>query len=260
MIIDHDIHVHTLLSDCCKDKKMTMENICKREQQLGIKTICFTDHVWDSDVEGTSEWYKPQDIAHSKLNLPLPKVSGMRILLGCETEFTGGTKVGLSKAHFDEYAFVLIPVNHFHKVPFVRPASVQTPGQAAQLLMERLGELIKMDLPFHKIGIPHLNTTLGFIDKQDEIVAALSEKRMRKIFKFFAEKGSGIELNAFGFLPGWQEKEYAQLWMFKIAKEEGCKFYFCSDGHDLSHLDYLPNLSEPADLLGLTHEDIYTIE
>lgn len=257
MEIDHDLHIHTFLSSCCNDKRMFMENICKKELELGIKTICFTNHVWDKDVPCQDEFYITQDISNSKKNLPLPQVDGMRVLFGCETEYIGGNKLGMTKKHFDEYDFVIIPINHFNS--FIRAGNIKTPLQAAELIMIRLEQLITLDIPFEKVGIPHLNTTLAFEDVQTEIIANMDETRMKNIFDFLAKKGTGIELNQSGFKQGWKKDEYAHLWYFRLAKKAGCKFYFCSDGHKISDIDKLQYLNEPAEMLKLSENDIYTI-
>ena len=33
-------------------------------EEMGLKTICLTDHFWDETVEGASEWYKDQNYGH----------------------------------------------------------------------------------------------------------------------------------------------------------------------------------------------------
>ena len=64
--------------------------------------------------------------------------------------------------------------------------------------VKRLDAVLSMDLPFHKIGIPHL--TCGMIShKSGENIAVLREipeKEMYRLFKQAAKVGVGIELNA----------------------------------------------------------------
>lgn len=45
-----DYHIHTQFS---KDSKLTMEDICIKAIELGLKEICFTDH-WDLNPNGES--------------------------------------------------------------------------------------------------------------------------------------------------------------------------------------------------------------
>ena len=56
-----------------------------------------------------------------------------------------------------------------------------------------------------------------------------------------------------------QIAECAQMRMFKIVKECGCKFIFGSDSHDNETHKKYGNAQLAADLLGLTEEDIAPI-
>jgi histidinol phosphatase-like PHP family hydrolase len=47
--------------------------------------------------------------------------------------------------------------------------------------------------------------------------------------------------------------------MFRIAKAEGCKFFFGSDAHAPSHMENLRHTDVLADILELTMDDIMTI-
>ena len=116
-----------------------------------------------------------------------------------------------------------------------------------------------MDLPFHKIGIAHLACSLIFQKHQvNEVLDLISDDVYHRLFFEIAKKGTGVELNADdvkleGKAPARNE---AVLRMFRIAKEEGCKFYLGSDAHHPSSLDRAPAIFRAfIDELNLTEAD-----
>lgn len=62
-----------------------------------------------------------------------------------------------------------------------------------------------------------------------EVFERMDPERLKPVFRKFAQLGAGIELNADCFLPGWREQEDAHLKLYRIARDEGCKFYCGSD-------------------------------
>ena len=50
-VIDHDFHIHSTLSPCCKTEEQTPERILQYAQDKGLHTICMTNHFWDETVE-----------------------------------------------------------------------------------------------------------------------------------------------------------------------------------------------------------------
>lgn len=259
--IDHDLHCHSQLSSCSSDPEMTVAAIVAHAKANGYTTQCITDHLWDCTVPGASGWYAPQDIAHVRKNLPLPEVDGLRVVFGCETEYCGGTKLGLDKSHYDTFDFIVIPPNHFHMKDFVRPSSYDTEEKVAALFVERLESLTRLGLPWEKVGIAHM--TCGLIFREGDVNRVFSlvdEHRFRKTMAFFAKVKAGIELNLSCFLPGWQKQEDAVLRLYRMAKEEGCRFYLGSDAHHLKGLSAIPQYAkEVVSLLRLTGENLYRI-
>ena len=60
----HDLHIHTNLSACSTDPMQTVESIVDYAAKHGIATVGITNHVWDREIPGASEWYAPQDFDH----------------------------------------------------------------------------------------------------------------------------------------------------------------------------------------------------
>ena len=118
-----------------------------------------------------------------------------------------------------------------------------------------------MDIPFHKIGIPHLTTGLISPKREQylEVIKEIPEKDMYRLFKQAAKVGVGIELNSSVFNFSETEEKLAIL-PYRIAKECGCKFYCGSDAHEEEHFSYAKSRLEMAvDLLGLTEDDKFII-
>lgn len=255
----HDLHCHTVLSSCCHDARMTAEAVFSHAAKAGYDTQCVTDHLWDESVPGASPWYRPQDIPHVTQNLPLPSAP-LRALFGCETEFLGGARLGLSLDRFDLFDFVAVPINHTHMKGFVRPQGVDTEEKMARLLTERLEDLCRLPLPFSKIGVAHLTGTLMFEEGDvTKIYSAMEERRLMKCFDFLARKGAGIELNA-GAFPEWEKNPGPWLRLYRLAKKAGCRFYLASDAHTVDGLDGVTKRLPPVvRALELTEADRYLV-
>ena len=257
---NHDLHVHTNLSSCARDHGASPQELVDFAEKNGYDTICITNHMWDSTVPGASEWYLPQNMEHIMEDLPLPKSASVRVLFGCETEFCGGRQLAIRPACFNRVDFVVIPPNHFH---LTAPPDCDNIAKAAELFTTRLEELIALPLPWHKIGIAHLTTKLTYEDPPNAhfgVYALMPEARLMPVFRFLAQQGAGIELNAGCFRPGWRDFYEENLKLYRIAKEAGCKFYCCSDAHSIPALSGVKtNLSEVIDILGLSAADRYIV-
>lgn len=256
----NDLHCHSTLSSCCTDPRMTPKTILDYAEQQGYSALCLTDHLWDAAVPGASDWYAPQDIAHVRSALPLPQGNRLRFHFGCETELPANGIPALAPEHFEQFDFVVIPVNHMHMKGLVRPAGVDTPSKMATLVENRLERLLELNLPFHKVGLAHLTVGLMFSEGSvADVVACMNEARLLRIFKGYAQAGAGIELNASCF-EGWGDRQEEMLLMYRIAREAGCLFYCCSDSHSVEKMADIPRLlPNVIRTLGLTDAQQYRI-
>lgn len=265
-VYDNDLHIHSKISLCSDDPEQTNERILQYAKENNLKTICLTDHFWDESVSGVkdggaSNWYAVQNFEHICKAKPLPRTEGIKFLFGCETDMDMCMNVGVAKNTFDEFDFVVIPINHFHMRNFTIPQEAETPKQKADFWIKKFDELLNMDLPFHKIGLAHL--TCGLMDRDRskflELVDAIDENEMKRLFAKAAEKGVGIELNSDDMKFKDEEAETV-LRPYKIAKETGCKFYCGSDAHHPKELDEAKKVFERAiALLELTEEDKFIL-
>lgn len=254
---DHDLHIHSFISSCSKDPEQTTENILKYAVKNNLKTICLTDHFWDENIEGASEWYKKQGFAHIAEARPLPQADGVRFLFGCENEIDKNLTLALSPERYDEFDFIVIPTTHFHMAIALFDEQKTSAETLAQAWIDKFDTVLNMDLPFYKIGIAHLTCDLmarhGF--GLNEILDAIPESELNRIFSKASKLGLGIELN-YGDMELMLENNNSILRIFETAKNCGCKFYIGSDSHSQEHFEKCSDVFNRAiDLLDLKESD-----
>ena len=252
--IDHDYHIHSQLSSCSADPEQTAERILQYAKENGLKRICLTDHYWDKTVPGASDWYAPQNFDHIKQVGDLPQAEGIEFLFGCETDMDKYLTLGLPRERWDDFDFVIIPTTHMHMGGFTVRGD-EGVEERAKLWCSRFDAVLDMDLPFHKIGIAHLTCSLIYRDHYIEVLNAIPDAEYHRLFAKAAKAGVGIELN-FPSLHLNDETREPTLKPYRIAKEEGCKFYFGSDAHHPAELaGAMANFQNIVDLLGLEESD-----
>ena len=263
-VFDHDFHIHSQISSCSRDPGQTNERILQYAEEEGLHTIVLADHFWDESIPGASKWYSKQDYPHICQAKPLPQSEKVKFLFGCETEMDKYMTVGCSVERMKDFSFVVIPTTHFHMEGFtLSEEQLETPGTRAKAWVDKFEALMEQDLPFHKIGIAHL--TCGLIWKGDrakhlETIDSIPVEDMHRLFAKAAKLGIGIEINP-GNMKYAEEEKDILLRPFRIAKEEGCKFYCGSDVH---HPENFANvrkwIERGIDDLGLTEEDKFILK
>lgn len=257
-LVDNDLHIHSYLSSCSRDPEQRAERILRYAEENGLKNICITDHLWDNAVQGASKWYTPQNIEHISEALPLPQSNRVKFHFGCETELDKNMTLGLARENFDKFDFIIIPTTHLHMTGFTIDEDELNREGRIKAYIRRLEAVLSMELPFHKIGIAHLTTHL--IAREDwqehiSILDSISNKTFEDIFGVAARKGVGIELNM--NCDSYKKDELERvLRPYRIAKEQGCKFYFGSDAHHPDAFDTAKHRFERiVDDLELTEND-----
>ncbi len=255
--IDHDYHIHTYLSSCSADPAQTVERIFRYGKKYGLEKLCITDHCWDDAVAGASDWYAPQNVEHVSQVRNEALSLGMKF--GCETEMREDGTIGLGEDKYEYFDFLIIPTTHLHMEGFTirRQATI---AERKKAYLTRLDRLLSEDLPFGKIGIPHLATSLiGKLDNAwQRVLDGIDDKTFLALFDKAAQKGVGIELNSDDCTLERITKEEAntRLRVFRLAKEAGCKFYLGSDAHHPNIFDLAINRWQNViDLLNLDESD-----
>ncbi len=259
-IVDHDLHIHSHLSLCSSDPRQNTDAILQYGEASGFKTLCLTDHMWDSAVPGAEgmEFYERQPYAHIANALPLPVSDTVRFLFGCETDLDRHLTLGISREIMDKLAFVIIPTTHLHMNGFTCAGDEGVKARA-KLWVTRFEAVLDMDLPFEKIGIAHLTCGLMHRGHHIEVLNAIPPAEYHRLFAKAARVGVGIELNFNSFEFTGADLE-TMLLPYRIAKEEGCKFYFGSDAHHpLGLAEAKENFEHMVDLLDLTEADKFRL-
>lgn len=254
---DHDLHIHSHLSLCSNEPTQTVENLLKYAEETGLNKICITNHFWDESVPGASDWYKLQNFDHISQDLPFPQSDKAKVYFGCETEFDKYFTLGLSPLNFDKFDFIIIPTTHLHMKGFtIFDEDVESLERRAELWCERLGAVLSMDLPFHKVGIAHLTCNHMSNGKgRVNVLKYIPDDNLHDLFAKASKLGVGIELN-FGDMRFSDEEADIVLRPFRIAKEHGCKFYCGSDSHRFPDGKEFCKVFERAiDLLDLKESD-----
>ncbi len=262
-VFDHDFHIHSELSSCSRDPEQNNERILKYAEDEGLHTIVLADHFWDETVPGASKWYAPQDFAHISQAKPLPQSKNVRFLFGCETEMDKYMTVGCSRERMEELDFIVIPTTHFHMEGFTLfLEQLESPATRAKAWVEKFDALLAQDLPFRKIGIAHLTCGLIWKGDREKYVATIDSipvEDMHRLFAKAAKLGAGIEINP-GNMKYSEEEKDILLRPFRIAKEEGCKFYCGSDAHHPASFETARKwIERGAEDLGLTEEDKFKL-
>ena len=264
-VFDNDMHIHTFLSSCSRVPEENPAAILAYPQKYGLKTVCATDHFWDSAVEGASGWYKPQDYAHISQSLPLPQAEGIRFLFGCETDMDKNCRIGLAPQNYDKFDFIIVPTTHLHMSGFTCRGD-EDAAERAELWVKRFDALLDSDLPFRKVGVAHLTCPLIMRDKPDDphdycadVLSRIPDREMERLFARSAACGLGIELN---FSVSRITADNADIYLrpYRSARKHGCRFYCGSDAHKPSTLEAeKANAEAIIDLLGLEESDKFIL-
>lgn len=257
---DHDFHIHSTVSPCCHDENQTPENILKYAQENDLQTICLTNHLWDETVKSEAQWHEKQTFSCLQSVLPLPQSEGVKFLFGAEADMDYNFVLGISKERLELLDFVTVPTTHMHLAGNTVREKLQTPEQAADIWLVRIKELLKKDLPWHKIGIAHLTCSHIFGSRTPEVIKLLPDSDLQEIFTDCAKKGVGIELNMKTINMSQEEKSIL-LRPYYVAKDCGCKFYLGSDSHKQSaFVGIKENFENIITLLDLKQEDKFILK
>ncbi|MBQ7474911.1 MAG: hypothetical protein IJS78_03210 [Clostridia bacterium] len=253
---DHDLHIHSGLSLCSGDPEQNPSGIFRYGLENGFHTLCLTDHMWDPAVPGASDFgfYESQPYERTRSVLPLPQSDTLRFLFGCETDMDRGCVIGVSPAVAAELDFIIVPTTHLHMNGFTLEGG-EGADERAKLWISRFDALLDAPLPFEKVGVAHLTCSLIFGRRTPEVLEKIPLDEYHRLFAKARERGIGVELNFPA--PGTDAPDARiMLLPYRIAKEEGCKFYLGSDAHHPEELRRAKaNFEAITDLLGLTEDD-----
>ena len=264
MYTKHDIHLHTALSLCAKPTA-TVENYLKIAKGYGLTTIGLTDHMWDSKIEGASNWYKTQDFEHiNKVREQIPEdTDGIKILYGCETEFTHMGVLALTEETAEKLDYVLAPHSHTHMLDFIMPREYSaSPEKFAEYLLKSFMMLVTHPMKKYITAIPHPLVPMGVTDNEArKILSLITDNQFEECFLAAKEANIGIEINTSLFLQKNEDdvKNSEYIHLFTLAKQCGCKFCIGSDAHGLGYHDPFKYADLIMDICGITTDDFIAL-
>lgn len=258
-IADHDFHIHSTVSRCCKDPAQTPERILRYAVNNNFRKICLTNHFWDEKIKSEAEWIDEHGFSYLTSVLPLPQKVGTEFLFGAELDMDYNGVLGISKERLELLDFATVATTHLHLTGNTVKTKIKTPEEGAEIWLGKIKELLKKELPFRKMGLAHLTTGHILKDKTPEVISLLRDEDLYEVFSDCAEKGLGIELNTKTIFNSEEEKAIL-LRPYYIAKDCGCKFYLGSDSHKTTALDSAKeNFERIITLLDLKEEDKFSL-
>jgi len=256
--IDHDLHVHTYLSDCCTDKAHHRpREILSLAERMGVRTIGFTDHLWVNPDIPASDWYRPQNETQiTRLREDLSSISSsVRVLVGCESEIVAPGRFGITRAFAETLDFVLLPGGHFHMREFVEQPKSDSPRDIGRHVLKFFVSAASSGLA---TAIAHPLKPIGYVNRFDQAIAALSDAELVDAFGVAVEHKVAVEITT-GFLPSQHQELFSietPMRFLSLAKKAGCKFTFGTDAHDPARQERLPELMYFVKAVGITKEDL----
>ena len=260
----HDMHVHTTLSACCHDDGQTARNVLARAAELGLHTVGFADHMWENPEAEPSRWYAPQNLEHVLgLRDELAGIeTGVRALVGCEADYAGPGRAGISPEAAAQLDFVLLPCSHFHMKGFVDQPGDDTPAALARHMTGFFRAAVATGLA---TVIPHPFVPCGHMQKCEAAHALISDGEFAELFARAVEAGVAIEIHP-SFFPGifrpdspeWmpdgdpQQRDDAFIRMLTIARGAGVRFTLASDAHARGEIGATLRMRQVVEKLGLT--------
>lgn len=260
MKIEHDFHIHTNLSYCAK-KDATAEHYIATAKKLGLKKIGFSDHFWDDTIEGANGFYQGQNYEHvALLKAELERVpkEGVTIYFGCETEYDPAHHgAAITEETAEKFDYILVPNSHTH---MMMPKELYQPYQKhADFMIQAYHEILDCRISKYVTAMAHPFAAVCCPYDNNILINLISDDCFKRLFDKTAGKKVAVEINTacINQLTDEQLAECAQMRMFRLAKECGCKFLFGSDSHSIdAHQSYLHLTKLVSEILELSEDDI----
>lgn len=200
-----DYHVHTNFSD---DSKYIMEDVIKDAIKLGIKEICFTDHV---DYGIKLDWDNYKNIKYdenrpiSNVNYPLyfKEIERLQEQYSNKIKIKKGLEFGMQmhtikdfKRIFDLYPmdFVILSIHQINNQEFwIREFQKgKTEKEYYDLYYQEMYDLVQNYHDYSVIG--HMDLMRRY-DENDGFEFSNNRDKVIQILRYIIQDGKGIEVN-----------------------------------------------------------------
>ena len=265
MKITSDLHVHTRLSSCAKPEA-TVAYYMDKAREMGLKTLGFTDHLWDSAIPNANKFYVPQDFAHIseiRAELDAADKSGIdRVLFGAEGEYDPWRHgVALTPAVAEQLEVLLVPNSHTHMM--MPKDYYEPPRRHAEFMLEAFYDIVNSEVSPYITAIPHPFAAVccSKYYPASVPVETITDDEFKACFALSAKKGIALEIN-----PGFFYKKTVEeldgnqfIRMFRIAKAEGSLFTVGLDSHSMTGHNTFDSIYPAFEAIGLTEADLHPL-
>lgn len=234
-----DYHMHTHFSP---DSVAKPEAMIERAIQLGMKTICITDHYDVTKVDGKIECNLKEE-AYFQTITKLQEAYKNKIDLKLGVEISMDIRYpDQFKSLANKYPFDFI-IGSNHKTPGSddewsadKPSTYTDKEWYTDAMMQTI-DMVKTIDDFDVLGHFDYIVRYGEFKTRDYIVKDYTDV-MEEVFKTLIYKGKGIEINASGFKYGLGFA-HPHVDVLKLYKELGGEIITVgSDAHAPEHLGY----------------------
>ena len=260
MKIKEDLHVHTYLSACARNDAHAIDYV-RMAEELGLTTIAFTDHLWDSAIPGASDWYKPQDMAHiEQLRAELAELppSGVRVLFGAETECAADGTVAISEEAAARLDVLLVPNSHTHMLDFIMPREFDNvPDKHGAFLLRRFHSIVNSPVARYITAVPHPFYACGKSEEyKEKVLATITDAQFAECFAAARERNIALEFNTATLICVRRDRGLGDefIRMYTLAREAGCRFTVGSDAHAPAHMVSLKAALPFLEAAGITED------
>lgn len=257
--IDHDLHIHSLISPCAgNDPRQTPEAILAYGISSDLRLLCIADHIWDekSPTRSYNPWlHHGNDMARARSILPLPQSKHCRFLFGMEVDMDLDGQLAATREEMDRLDFLVFAPSHLHMGTFTVPGDLDPSAEVhKKLYLERMDILLKADIPYGKTGLAHPTCSLACKADPVRMFDLITDREYEEMWTRVREKGMGVEINiGTRYTPDELERIMRP---YRIAKAVGCKFYLGGDAHTPDETrGLIRKFQKHIDILGLTEDD-----
>lgn len=261
-MITADCHVH---SEFSSDGKAPMEQMIERAIQLGLKKICFTDHIdYDYPVRNGYDFLFTMEEYFDKLSVMKDRYDDrITILTGVELGLQPHIHAKI-KSLIENYPFDFI-IGSSHMVDHFDPYYPEywldkTLEEGIRRYYQTIIDNCKSISDFHVYG--HIDYIVRYIPKEYEASYRYSyldyAEQLDEVLKTIIHSGKGIEINSSGYKYGL-DRPHPESAIIKRYRELGGELITIgSDAHKPEHLCYdFEKVSEMLKALGFEYYAVF---
>lgn len=187
-----DLHVHTRFSE---DSKADMEGYCIKAIELGISTLCFTDHVDNNPIDNGYGFYKVEDYFKEFNKVKASYQKELTVLSGMEFSEPHLYPDQLEELSGYPYDFILGSV---HWIGDMFPCMEVRQKYSAKQFFSMYWEVVEKAVSYgHFDALAHIDFPKRYYK---ELI--YEEEQIKAIFQHMVEKKIALEINTSSLRKG----------------------------------------------------------